>query len=457
MNGGYHILVVDDEREIRELVKEILQDEGYEVSVAENGERAREARRQRRPDLILLDVWMPDIDGISLLREWSAHGGLEQPVIMISGHGTVETAVEATRLGAYDFVEKPLSLSKLLLVCQRALEADRLRRENINLKRLSQALHEPIGSSAVMCELREQVRRVAQHNARVLITGEPGSGKQVIARYLHDCSARAAGPFIDVGAASISGEGALAELFGHEDAEDVHYGLIEQANGGSLLIRAVGDMSPPVQAKLLSALENRSFLRVGGRDPVQFDVRLIAASYRDLEKEVAAGRFRQDLYYQMNVVPIRIPALREHRSDIPELLDYYSQIYAARENLPGRPFSKEAIARLKAHAWAGNVRELINTLQRLLILSGGPEVTLDDVERALGVHAQHLGGGIPVAVGTSLRDARSQFEKAYFEYQLGAAGGNMGKVAQRAGIERTHLYRKLRALGIRARQEGSDE
>jgi len=457
MNRGSHILVVDDERDIRELVKEILQDEGYEVSIAENGERAREARRQRRPDLILLDVWMPDIDGISLLREWSEHGGLEQPVIMISGHGTVETAVEATRLGAYDFVEKPLSLSKLLLVCKRALEADRLRRENIDLKRLSQSLHEPIGSSAVMCELREQVRRVAQHNARVLITGEPGSGKQVVARYLHDCSARASGPFVDVGAASISGDGALTELFGHEDGEDVHYGLIEQANGGSVLIRAVGDMAPGVQAKLLSALENGSFLRVGGRDPVQFDARLIVASYRDLEKEVATGRFRQDLYYQLNVVPIRIPALREHRSDIPELLEYYCQIYAARENLPVRPFSKEAIARLKAHRWAGNVRELINTLQRLLILSAGPEVSLDDVERALGVQAQHLGGGLPVAVGTSLRDARAQFEKAYFEYQLGAAGGNMGKVAQRAGIERTHLYRKLRALGIRTRQEAGDE
>lgn len=448
-----YILVVDDERDIRQLVKEILEDEGYDVTIANNGQEARRARRIRRPDLILLDVWMPDIDGISLLKEWSEEGGLDSPVIMISGHGTVETAVEATRLGAYDFIEKPLSLAKLLLVVKRALEADKLQRENLGLRQQISPLSKPIGHSAVIKALCDQVQLIAQHNAWVLITGEPGSGKELFARYLHACSPRATGPFIDVGVAAIAGENSAVELFGSEDGDKIHYGRLEQANGGTLFLDEVGDMDPAVQAKLLSTLENRSFLRVGGTDAVQFDVRVVAATHRDLEQDVKEGRFREDLYYQLNVVPLRIPPLREHGEDIAELVDYYVDIFSASENLSAKHFSDAAKNRLRNHNWAGNVRELKNLVQRLLILGKNDDVTLDEVETALGAKSQVFVPGMADFFDLPLRDARKQFEKAYFEYQLRQGKGNMGKVANTAGIERTHLYRKLKELSIKTKQE----
>lgn len=448
-----YILVVDDERDISELVKEILEDEGYEIAIANNGQEARRARRVRRPDLILLDIWMPDVDGITLLKEWSEEGGLDSPVIMISGHGTVETAVEATRLGAYDFIEKPLSLAKLLLIVRRAIEADKLQRENIGLRQQIHPLSKPIGSSAVMKALCDQVQRIAQHNAWVLINGEPGSGKELFARYLHACSPRAKGPFIDVGVAAIAGENSAVELFGSEEGERIHYGRLEQANGGTLFLDEVGDMDPAVQAKLLSTLENRSFLRVGGTEAVQFDVRVVAATHRDLEQDVKAGRFREDLYYQLNVVPLQIPPLREHSDDISELIDYYVDVLAARENLPLKHFSGAAKNRLRNHYWAGNVRELKNLVQRLLILSKNDEVSQDEVETALGSKSEVIIPGLAAIFDLSLRDARKQFEKAYFEYQLRQGKGNMGRVANTAGIERTHLYRKLKELSIKTKQE----
>ena len=448
-----HILVVDDERDIRELVKEILEDEGYEVSVANNGQEARRARRTRRPDLILLDIWMPDIDGITLLKEWSLEGDLGSPVIMISGHGTVETAVEATRLGAYDFIEKPLSLAKLLLVVKRAIEADKLQRENIGLRQHVQPLSKPVGTSTVITALCNQVQRIAQHNAWVLISGEPGSGRELFARYLHSCSLRANGPFVDVGVAAIAGENSAIELFGSEVDGKIRYGRLEQANGGTLFLDEVGDMDPAVQAKLLSTLENRSFLRVGGAEAVQFDVRVVAATHRDLEQEVKAGRFREDLYYQLNVVPLRIPPLREHSEDIPDLIDYYVNVFATQENLPHKHFAASAKNRLRNHNWAGNIRELKNLVQRLLILGKQDEVTLEDVEMALGSKAQVVMPGLAAVFDLPLRDARRQFEKAYFEYQLRQGKGNLGKVANTAGIERTHLYRKLKELSIKPKEE----
>jgi len=364
----------------------------------------------------------------------------------------VETAVEATKLGAYDFVEKPLSLSKLLLVVQRAIEADRLQRENIGLREQAQALLEPIGASAAMRELRAQVQRIARHNAWVLISGEPGSGKELFARYLHHCSARSGGPFVEAGISAIAGENAAVELFGAEQGTNIRYGFFEKANGGTLLLGEVGEMSLSVQARLIGALEDKSFVRMGGKDPVRFDVRVIAATHRDLEADIKAGSFREDLYYQLNVVPLRIPPLREHGEDVPPLLDYYVDVFVKQDNLPRRRFSEAASRRLGGHQWPGNVRELKNLVQRLLILGSGEEITLEDVETALGVRLRHT-AEIPVAFDSELRTARLQFEKAYFEYQLGVVGGNMAEVAQRAGIERTHLYRKLRMLGIKAKQD----
>ncbi|MDA1107160.1 MAG: sigma-54 dependent transcriptional regulator [Proteobacteria bacterium] len=456
MTAAY-ILVVDDEPDIRRLVQEILQDEGYEVSVAESGSAAREARRARRPDLTLLDIWMPDIDGISLLKEWGEGGVLSSPVIMMSGHGTVETAVEATRLGAYDFIEKPLSMAKLLLTVERALEADRLRRENIGLRRHAQPVAEPLGKSAVMQQLREQVRRIAQHETWVLVTGEPGSGKEVAARYLHMQSPRRAGPFVEVGVAAIARENSAVELFGSEAGDKIHFGHLEQASGGTLFLDEIGDMDSATQARLLSALENRTFLRVGGTQPVAVNVRVVAATHRDLQQEVQAGRFREDLYYHLNVVPLRVPALREHSEDVPELLNYYVNGFVNQEGLPYRSFSVAAQNRLRNYPWRGNIRELRNLVQRLLILGSGAEIALEEVEVALGAAPRAPAGTPPLFSAKDdfdlpLREARDQFEKAYFEHQLRKTGGSIGKVATLAGMERTHLYRKLRALGIDVRQ-----
>ncbi|RMD71284.1 MAG: sigma-54-dependent Fis family transcriptional regulator [Gammaproteobacteria bacterium] len=449
-----HILVVDDEPDIRNLLKDILEDEDYEVSLAANAEEARQARRKRRPDLVLLDIWMPDTDGITLLKEWSeSQEGLATPVVMISGHGNVETAVEATRLGAYDFLEKPLSMAKLLVTVKNALEAARLQQENIQLRHQAQPVTEPIGKSLAMQRLREQVRRIAQHDTWVLISGESGSGKEVFARYLHAHSARAGGPFVVVGVASIAGEHSARELFGAEEGDEVYFGRLEQANGGTLFLDEVADMDAATQARLLSALQSRSFQRVGGREPVPLNARVIAATHRNLEEEVRAGRFREDLYYHLNVVPLRVPSLREHSEDIPELLDYYVNLFATQEGLPYRSFTTAAQNRLRNYPWPGNVRELKNMVQRLLILGAGKEIGLEEVDAALGTLRPAMPLP-PVAENFDLplRAAREQFERAYLEHQLRQTGGSVGKVAKRSGIERTHLYRKLKALGIDAKR-----
>lgn len=447
-----HILVVDDEPEIRGLVSEILADEGYVVTVAENGEQARQARLARRPDLVLLDIWMPDVDGITLLKEWADDDTMTTPVIMMSGHGTVETAVEATRHGAYDFLEKPLSLAKLLLTVEHAMDTVKLRRENLGLREHLLPLAEPGGKSDVMAALREQIERIAQHDTWVLLSGEPGSGKKVCARYLHQCSARANGPFIEVGVASIASENSALELFGTEEGGRLHYGRLEQANGGTLYLDDITDMDAATQSRLLSALESRSFKRLGGNEAVQVDVRIIAVTQRDLADEVKAGRFREDLYYHLNVVPLRVPALREHAEDVPELLNYYIEQYVAMENLSYRGFTVAAQNKLRNYPWPGNIRELKNLVQRLLIIGGGEQIELEEVEAALGGMRTATLNGLPVAYELPLREAREQFEKAYLEHQLQETGGSVGKVAKLAGMERTHLYRKLRALGIDPKQ-----
>ncbi|MEW6354138.1 MAG: sigma-54 dependent transcriptional regulator [Pseudomonadota bacterium] len=456
---GAHILVVDDEPDIRSAVRDILEDEGYQVTVAESGEAARASRRARRPDLTLLDIWMPDVDGITLLKEWSEGGALPSPVIMMSGHGTVETAVEATRLGAYDFIEKPLSLAKLLLTVQRALQADKLRKENIGLRRHAQAVTEPIGKSPIMQQLREQVKRIAQHDSWVLISGEAGTGKELFARYLHSLSARRDGPFVDVSVTSIARENSAKELFGSEEGGKIHFGHLEQANGGTLFLDEISEMEPATQARLLGALQNQSFLRLGGNEPVQVNVRVIAATQHDLKQAVEQRRFREDLYFHLNVVPLRIPPLREHAQDVPDLLNYYVNEFVNLENLPYRSFTVAAQNRLRNYGWPGNVRELKNLVQRLLILGSGVEITLEEIDSALGALQPRVEGAPAPAAAFDLplREARDQFEKKYFEHLMSKTGGSVGKVAKLAGMERTHLYRKLKSLGLNPKHEKNEE
>lgn len=445
-----YILVVDDEPDIRDLVKDILEDEGHQVATAENGAAARRQLRDRRPQLVLLDIWMPDLDGISLLKEWTEGDGLPCPVIMMSGHGTVETAVEATRLGAYDFLEKPLSLAKLLLTVERALETEKLQAENQGLKRRVEHIVEPSGHSVAIQHLREQVKRLAQHDTWVLISGEPGSGRETFARYLHAQSKRRENPFVDVSVSSIAVGNSARELFGSEDGEHINYGRLEQASGGTLFLDEVADMDMEAQAQLLGALDTGSFLRVGGSEPVQVDVRIIAATRKNLEEAVRQGNFREDLFFHLNVVPLQIPPLREHHEDVPELLSFYTDFFVEHEKLPYRKFSMAAQNYLRNHAWPGNVRELKNLVQRLMILSADEEISLSEVEGALGNVTEpelKLSGG-SVSFDQPIRQAREEFERAYLEYQLTKHDGNVSQIAEEAGMERTHLYRKLRAVGI---------
>ena len=448
MNPGY-ILVVDDEPDIRRLVQEILEDEHYKVVTAENAKTAREAVRKQRPDLVLLDIWMPDTDGISLLREWAQSGNLEMPVIMISGHGTVETAVEATRLGAYDFIEKPLSMGKLLVTVERALENDKLRRENLRLRRQTQPATTLIGKSVLMQQLRESIERIAATDAWVLVSGEAGSGKAVAARYLHAHSGRKDAPFVEVSLAAIAPQQVAALLFGQELKGAIKPGSFEQAAGGTLLLNEINDLDSATQARLLDALEQKHFIRVGGHVTIGMDVRIIAASDQDLQKAVDEKRFREDLYYRLNVVPLRVPSLREHHEDVPELINFYVNWMADNEHLPYRKFTTGALNLLRNYSWPGNVLELRNMVQRLLILNRGEEVTEAEVEQTLGTPAPVSAEAYPpTLMEMPLRDAREQFEKAYLEHHLKRTGGNVAEVARMSGMERTHLYRKLKQLGV---------
>jgi DNA-binding NtrC family response regulator len=445
-----YILVVDDEPDIRTTVQEILEDEGYEVDVAENGAQARSAHQQRRPDLVLLDVWMPDVDGVSLLREWM-ETGKAIPVIMLSGHATVETAVEATRLGAYDFVEKPLSLSKLLLTVEQALEDNRQERDRPALQRAAIHDDEPVGHSQVIQDLKQQLRNIAEHSHTILMQGEAGSGKRVFARYLHATCQHCQGPFIDMGVSSLHPDHSDLELFGREVSGAFQPGLLEQANGGTLFLEDIGDMDLVTQGRLLGALQSRHYHRIGGTEPVPLNVRIIAATQYDLALLVRQGQFRQDLYYLLDVVPVRVPPLREHREDVPELLDYYADYFVARDKIPYRRFSLPAQNRLRNYEWPGNIRELRNLVQRLLLADDGSEIHIDEVETTLLQQDQQQVAAPDFATidfNAPLRDARERFERAYMEHNLRRVQGSVGELAKLSGIERTHLYRKLRSLGV---------
>ena len=455
---GSTILVVDDEPDIRETVREILADEGHPVIVAANAAAAREARRARRPDVVLLDVWMPDTDGISLLREWLERGGLPCPVVMMSGHGTIETAVEATRLGAYDFIEKPISLAKLLLTLNRALEAGRLQRENEGLKRQLPPLPEPIGTSRAGAALEAQRDRAAGADAPVLSEGEPGTGKETLARDPHARGSRREGPFVRIAASALPRQRAIMAFTGSEDGERVTEGVLGEARGGTLYLDGVAELEPEAQRELAAILEARPYVRAGGSAPQALDLRLVAASHKPLDAEVRAGRLREDLAYQLNVLPLSVPRLRERADDVPELLAYFAEYFAARDNLPYRRFTTAALNRLRQHGWPGNLRELRNLVQRLLILGVSGDIEPAEIEPLLAgslAPQRAARGGAEFAIDLSLplREARDAFERAYLGQLLKQAEGSVGKLAIMAGMERTHLYRKLRDLGIDIKNE----
>jgi DNA-binding NtrC family response regulator len=454
------VLVVDDEPDIRSTVKEILQDEGYSVVVAGGADEARQARLRERPDVVLLDIWMPGVDGISLLREWAAAGVLARsPVIMMSGHGTVETAVEATRLGAYDFIEKPISLAKLLLTIERAREASRLRSENEGLRQRLALPLEPIGASRVMATLRAQLERLAQHDTWVLIQGEPGTGKETLARWLHEHGARSQGPFVAVAPGSIPREHLVAALFGAETLDAVQPGLLEQANGGTLFLDEVAELDAELQQRLFSVLQRRALIRSGGRGHAELDLRVIAATAQNLEALVKAGKFREELYYLLNVVPLAAPSLRERAEDVPELMRVYADFFANRDKLPYRHFSVAVQNRLRNYAWPGNVRELRNLVQRLLVMGSAPEVEAAEVEAALGTAPITMPSANTAGIDFDLplREAREQFERTYLLRQLQQVNGSVGRLAKAVGMERTHLYRKLRDLGVDVKNVAKDE
>ena len=448
------ILVVDDEADIRETLKEILGEEGYQVEVAANAAEARAARAREEPDLVLLDIWMPDTDGISLLREWAEAHMLRFPVVMLSGHGTVETAVEATRLGAFDFVEKPLSLAKLLRTVEKALEAARRRRQAQRI--LIPPLVAPVGKSRIMKQLRDQVQQVAAHDAPVLFVGEMGTGREAFARYMHSLGPRAAAPLVQVTCASLEADTAIARLRGSERDGEVERGMFDMAEGGMLLLAGLEDLPQVAQRALLADLEAGGYTRVGGRERIPFRMRFVATANPGVESrpdEVV----RRDLVAHLNVITVRIPPLREYSEDVPDLLRHYVDRLVDEENLPFRRFSVAAQNRLRNYPWPGNVRELRNLVQRLLIVGGAEEIGLEEIEQELAVQQP---ADEPLVkqdlLALPLREAREAFERAYLLQQLMLCNGKVGQLAKRVGMERTHLYRKLRSLGVDFRQISDD-
>jgi two-component system, NtrC family, nitrogen regulation response regulator NtrX len=446
-----HILVVDDEADIRGLLKEILSEEGYEVDVAANAVQARASRLRQTPDLVLLDIWMPDVDGITLLREWSASTTDGCPVVMMSGHGTVETAVEATRLGAFDFVEKPLSLAKLLRTVERALDAGKRRRQSGKL--LTPALMVPVGKSKQMQQLRTELQQIAGNPSSVLLVGEPGSGREAFARYLHERSPRAMHPFVTLLASSLREVDAEARLFGREGAT----GLLEEAGEGTLFIHEVEDLPPSAQRLLVGVLESGQFMRLGSSDPVRLAARVLSSGQPGIENRAGTEAFRRDLLAHLNMLIVRVPPLREYAEDVPELLRHYVDRLVDNEGLQFRRFSVAAQNRLRNYPWPDNVRELKNLVHRLLIQGGAEEIRLEEIERELAVQAPP---GEPLVkqdlLALPLREAREQFERAYLQQQLLLCNGKVGQLAKRVGMERTHLYRKLRSLGVDFRNISED-
>jgi two-component system nitrogen regulation response regulator NtrX len=452
------ILIVDDEADIRDLVAGILDDEGHRARTAGTADEALAAVEARRPHLVFLDIWLQGsrLDGLQVLELIKAqHPDL--PVVMISGHGNIETAVSAIKAGAYDFIEKPFKADRLVLVAERALETSRLRREVRDLQSRSVQASRIVGHSPVANQLRQTIERVAPTNARILVTGAPGAGKELAARTIHSLSARASGPFVVINAATITPDTMEAELFGIEggDGRGRRVGALEEAHGGSLYIDEVADMPRETQSRILRVLVDQNFQRVGGTTRVHVDVRIVSSSSRDLAAEIAAGRFREDLFHRLSVVPIRVPSLSERREDVPELIDFFMDQISSATGLARRRIAGDALAVLQTHDWPGNVRQLRNNVERLMILATGDvegEVTAEMLPSEVGalVPTTPNGAGGEKLMSLPLRDAREIFEREYLLAQIARFSGNISRTAEFIDMERSALHRKLKSLGIGA-------
>jgi two-component system nitrogen regulation response regulator NtrX len=448
------VLVVDDEEDIRDLVSGVLEDEGYAVRSAADSTAALDAIKDRRPSLVLLDVWLQGSrhDGLQLLQLLKRQDST-LPVLMISGHGNLDTAVAAVREGAVDFIEKPFEAGHLLHLVSRATETDRLRRENESLRQ--QIVHDEVlsGTSVAINTVRATLKRVAPTGSRVLLTGPAGVGKEVAARTIHQWSTRANGPFVVVSAAMMTPERVEEELFGVDSEDGSRPGLLEQAHGGTLFLDEIADMPATTQAKILRVLTDQSYHRVGGQRPVKVDVRVLSATSRDLSQEIAAGRFREDLFYRLNVVPVRLPPVCERREDIPELANHFLARFASERRIPTPVLSDEAIAALQAHDWPGNVRQLRNIIERTVILAPCERVERIEADMlpseileskgSAGLSSQAM-----MIMGSPLREARESFEREYLKIQIRRLSGNISRTASFIGMERSALHRKLKALGI---------
>ncbi|WP_315760109.1 sigma-54 dependent transcriptional regulator [Sphingomonas sp. Y38-1Y] len=448
------ILVVDDERDIRELVAGVLEDEGYETRAAADSDSALEAIATRRPSLVLLDVWLHGsrLDGLELLEEIKRRDP-SLPVLVISGHGNLDTAVAAIRRGASDFIEKPFEAERLLLLVQRATETERLRQEVESLRASAGRDTDLTGASAAINTVRATLKRVASTGSRVLISGGPGVGKEVAARLLHAWSQRSNLPFVIVSAARMTPERVEEELFGVEEAGDlVRPGLLEQAHGGTLFLDEIADMPVATQARILRVLTDQSFTRVGGTRVVKVDVRVVSATARDLMVEIGEGRFREDLYYRLNVVPVVIPPLADRREDIPPLVEHYVARYAADRRVPTPEVAPDAMVALQSYEWPGNVRQLRNVVERTVILAPGDRIGRIDLDllppEVLQTGRDGSGLGASAIMGTPLREARETFEREYLRVQIRRFSGNISRTASFIGMERSALHRKLKLLGI---------
>ena len=450
------ILVVDDEADIRELVSGLLEDEGYRTRKASSADEALAAIAARRPNLVFLDIWLQGsrLDGLQVL-ELIKESHPDLAVVMISGHGNIETAVSAIKSGAYDFIEKPFKADRLVLVAERALEASRLRREVRELKTRSVQASRIVGRSTVVNQLRQTIERVAPTNARVLITGEPGCGKELTARTLHEASSRATGPFIVINAATITPETMEEELFGVEggDGRSRRIGAMEEAHGGSLYIDEIGDMPRETQNRILRVLVDQNFQRVGGATRVHVDVRIVSSTSRNLAQLIADGHFREDLYHRLSVVPIKVPALSDRREDVPELIDFFMEQISVATGLPKRRIGEDAMAVLQSHEWPGNVRELRNNVERLMILTKGDvgaDITVEMLPAEVGamVPTTPTGSGGEKLMSMPLREAREIFEREYLIAQIARFSGNISRTAEFIGMERSALHRKLKSLGV---------